>query len=50
LGQSNGALLSGEIYEGATITLDADGDELTVTRCNPEPEEAVAPQAVEAAS
>jgi len=29
------ALLSGEILDGATITLDADGDELTVTWRNP---------------
>jgi hypothetical protein len=32
---------SSAIYDGATMTLDADGDELTVTWRNPEPEETV---------
>jgi hypothetical protein len=39
---------SGEIYDEATMTLDADGDELTATWRNPEPEEAVEPGTVEA--
>jgi hypothetical protein len=34
-------MIAGAIYDGATMTLDADGDELTVTRRNPEPEETV---------
>jgi ATP-dependent Clp protease ATP-binding subunit ClpB len=43
------ALLSGEILDGATISLDADGDELTVTWDNPDAREA-APEAVGAAA
>jgi ATP-dependent Clp protease ATP-binding subunit ClpB len=35
------ALLSGEIVDGAAITLDADGDELVVRWRGPEPEESV---------
>jgi hypothetical protein len=48
--QADRALLSGEIYDGATITLDPDVDELTVTGRNPKPDEAAATAAVEAAS
>ena len=41
------ALLSGEILDGAKITLDADGDELVVSWRNPnEAEEAVEPEPV----
>jgi molecular chaperone DnaK (HSP70) len=41
------ALLSGEILDGAKITLDADGDELVVSWRNPdEPEGAVEPEPV----
>jgi ATP-dependent Clp protease ATP-binding subunit ClpB len=38
------ALLSGEILDGATITLDADGDELTVTWRNPDDAERQPPR------
>jgi ATP-dependent Clp protease ATP-binding subunit ClpB len=45
------ALLSGEIEDGATIAVDADGDQLIVTWRNPEPEpEAAAPETVGAAA
>ena len=47
------ALLSGEILDGATITLDVEGDELVVTWRNPGSdqgtEEASPPEVVEAA-
>jgi ATP-dependent Clp protease ATP-binding subunit ClpB len=38
------ALLSGEIVDGATIVVDADGDDLIVTWRSPEPEEDQAPR------
>jgi ATP-dependent Clp protease ATP-binding subunit ClpB len=45
------ALLSGEIEDGATIVVDADGDDLIVTWRNREPEaEAAAPETVGAAA
>jgi ATP-dependent Clp protease ATP-binding subunit ClpB len=42
------ALLSGEIADGATITLDTDADELVVRWSNPEAEEAAPSEPVEA--
>jgi ATP-dependent Clp protease ATP-binding subunit ClpB len=42
------ALLSGEIHDGATITLDAEGDELVVRWRNPGAEEAPPPEVAEA--
>jgi ATP-dependent Clp protease ATP-binding subunit ClpB len=43
-------LLSGDIRDGATITLDADGEELIITWRDPADEEAAAPEAVGAAA
>jgi ATP-dependent Clp protease ATP-binding subunit ClpB len=43
------ALLSGEIRDGATIALDAEGDELVVRWQNPGTEDAPAPEVAEAA-
>jgi ATP-dependent Clp protease ATP-binding subunit ClpB len=40
------ALLSGEIADGATITLDADGDELVVRWQAPDAEESAEAEAV----
>src|SRR5205823_12666345 len=44
------ALIAGEIHDGATITVDADGDELVVRWRNPGAAEARPPEVVEAAA
>jgi ATP-dependent Clp protease ATP-binding subunit ClpB len=38
------ALLSGEIEDGATVTIDVDGEELVVRWQNPEPREEAPPR------
>jgi ATP-dependent Clp protease ATP-binding subunit ClpB len=44
------ALLSGEILDGATITIDAEDDELVVRWSNPDGGAAPAPEVVEVAA